>query len=83
MLPGLLRRSLFALLLRAETAFGQFIGGKLAHAVIGTDLIKEALIGDFVFGDVIAAIAKLIYDLCLSVSQNIRVLLENLDDLLG
>ena len=83
LLSGLLGRSLVTLLLRPESALGQFVGCKLAHAVIGTDLIKETLIRDLVFRDVISAIAKLIHDLRFRFRQHVRIFLENLDNLVG
>src|ERR1044071_2436438 len=82
-LTSLLGRGLITLLRRAETALGQLIGRKLAHAIVGTDLIKEALIGDFVFGDVISAIAKLAHDLRFRFREHVRIFLENLDNLIG
>ena len=80
LLPALLGRSLVALLRRSESALGQFVGCKLAHTIIGTNLIKETLIGDFVLGDVISPIAKLVHDLRFRVREHVRIFLENLDN---
>ncbi|HVG90866.1 MAG TPA: hypothetical protein VNB54_05190 [Alphaproteobacteria bacterium] len=82
LLPGWLGGSL-VLLLRPKTTLGQFDGRKVAHTIIGTDLIKKAIIRDFVFRDVISTIAKLVYDLRFRVREHVRIFLENLDNLVG
>jgi hypothetical protein len=66
-----------------EAALGKFVGGKLAHTIIGADLAKKTIISNVALRDVIAAIPQLTYDFRLSVSKNIGILLENLDDLIG
>jgi hypothetical protein len=82
LLPGLLGGSL-VLLLRPKTSFGQFDGRKVAHTIIRADLTKEALIRDFVFGDVISTIAKLVHNLRFRFRERVRIFLENLDNLVG
>jgi len=70
-------------LLGSKTALGQIIGRKLAHTVIGADLAEKAIIRNFPFRNVITAVTQLAYDLCLRLSQNIGIFLENLDNLVS
>jgi hypothetical protein len=59
------------------------IAHRMASAIIGTDLIKEALVCDFPFRDRIAARLELLHNFCLGFRQQVRIFLKDLNDFVG